>query len=137
MEISSLAPNAGATRSRRRLGRGPGSGLGKTGGKGGKGQTARKGGGIRPGFEGGQTPLFRRIPKRGFKPLNRTEYLPVNFSKVEDYLVGSELKGAVLKVKIKLLADGEVPSSLKKVSSIALSASAREKLLAAGVEIVD
>ena len=64
--ISSLRPNAGAAKKNKRLGRGPGSGLGKTSGKGGKGQTARKSGGIRPGFEGGQTPLYRRLPKRGF-----------------------------------------------------------------------
>jgi large subunit ribosomal protein L15 len=65
VRIEELKPNQGATKARRRLGRGPGSGLGKTGGRGGKGQTARSGSSIRPGFEGGQTPLYRRLPKRG------------------------------------------------------------------------
>ena len=66
MKLHTLAPNEGATKTRKRVGRGTGSGLGKTSGKGHKGQNARSGGGVRPGFEGGQLPLFRRLPKRGF-----------------------------------------------------------------------
>ncbi len=82
--LNELKPVAGARHSRKRLGRGIGSGLGKTSGKGHKGQNARSGGGVRPGFEGGQLPLFQRLPKRGFKNINRREYAIVN---IQDLLV--------------------------------------------------
>ncbi len=82
--LNELKPVEGARHSKKRLGRGLGSGLGKTSGKGHKGQNARSGGGVRPGFEGGQLPLFQRLPKRGFKNINRREYAIVN---VQDLLV--------------------------------------------------
>ncbi len=78
--LNELKPVAGARHAKKRLGRGTGSGLGKTAGKGHKGQNARSGGGTRPGFEGGQLPLFQRLPKRGFKNINRREYAIVNLS---------------------------------------------------------
>lgn len=82
--LNELKPVLGARHSKKRLGRGIGSGLGKTSGKGHKGQNARSGGGVRPGFEGGQLPLFQRLPKRGFKNINRREYAIVN---IQDLLV--------------------------------------------------
>ena len=88
MKLHELKPNAGSTASRKRVGRGAGSGLGKTSGKGHKGQNARSGGGVRPGFEGGQLPLFRRLPKRGFSNYEfKTRYATVN---VEDSQVFEE-----------------------------------------------
>ena len=78
--LNELKPVEGARHSKKRLGRGTGSGLGKTSGKGHKGQKARTSGGVRPGFEGGQLPLFQRLPKRGFKNVNRKEYAVVNLS---------------------------------------------------------
>ena len=77
MKLVDLRPAEGAVQTGRRRGRGPGSGLGKTSGKGHKGQNARSGGGVRPGFEGGQMPLYRRLPKRGFKNMNRVEMIGV------------------------------------------------------------
>ena len=86
MRLGELSPSIGATTSKKRLGRGIGSGLGKTSGKGHKGQWARSGGGVRPGFEGGQLPLFQRLPKRGFKNVNRKEYAVVNLSDLKKLL---------------------------------------------------
>lgn len=84
MKLHELKPNAGSTASRKRVGRGAGSGLGKTSGKGHKGQNARSGGGVRPGFEGGQLPLFRRLPKRGFSNYEfKTRYATVNVEDLE------------------------------------------------------
>lgn len=80
--LNELKPVAGARHAKKRLGRGTGSGLGKTSGKGNKGQNARSGGGVRPGFEGGQLPLFQRLPKRGFKNVNRREYAIVNIKEL-------------------------------------------------------
>jgi large subunit ribosomal protein L15 len=83
MDLSNLQAPAGANRERRRLGRGEGSGLGKTSGKGGKGQTARAGGNTKPGFEGGQMPLHRRLPKRGFTNIHAKSVTAINLSKIE------------------------------------------------------
>ncbi|MEY4065692.1 MAG: hypothetical protein RIR26_1900 [Pseudomonadota bacterium] len=138
MRIQDLRPNDGATKDRRRLGRGPGSGLGKTGGRGGKGQTARAGGGIRPGFEGGQTPLYRRLPKRGFTNVHAIEVFSINLRDVEPYIEAGVLDGNSVggdKATVKLLSVGDVPKSLKVVKSIRVSGSTREKLNAAGVKI--
>lgn len=137
MKLEELRPNDGATRDRRRLGRGPGSGLGKTGGRGGKGQTARSGSSIRAGFEGGQTPLYRRIPKRGFTNPCAVEVFALNLkdlgSKVENGVFDGALwaKAGVTKI----LSTGDVPVELKTVKSAQLSKGAREKLLAKGVKI--
>ena len=83
MDLSNLQPSYGSTHSKKRIGRGQGSGTGKTAGKGHKGQNARSGGGVKPGFEGGQMPLQRRLPKRGFTPLTRTVYALVNLRDLE------------------------------------------------------
>src|SRR5690606_39077834 len=89
MKLHELKPVAGARHSKKRLGRGTGSGLGKTSGKGHKGQNARSGGGARPGFEGGQTPLFKRLPKRGFTNVNRKDYAVVNVEDLNRFRKGS------------------------------------------------
>lgn len=138
MKIEELRPNAGARKDRRRLGRGPGSGLGKTGGKGGKGQTARKGGGIRAGFEGGQTPLYRRIPKRGFTNPCGTAVDALNLRDISSKVADGVFDGAFFasaNAFMKLLGEGDVPAGLKTVRNVLLSASAREKLAAKGVTI--
>ena len=138
MRIQDLRPNEGATKDRRRLGRGPGSGLGKTGGRGGKGQTARSGSSIRAGFEGGQTPLYRRLPKRGFTNVHALEVFALNLRDVEPYIEGGVLDAAALagdKTIVKLLSVGDVPKSLKTIKGIRVSGTTRDKLSAAGVKI--
>lgn len=137
MKIEELRPNPGARKNKRRLGRGPGSGLGKTGGRGGKGQTARSGSSIRPGFEGGQTPLYRRIPKRGFKNVCAINVESLNLKDSSPYIENGILdgQGFVAKGIAKLLSVGEVPADLKTVKNFVMSVGAREKLLAKGVTI--
>lgn len=98
MKLHNIHPNEGATATRKRLGRGVGSGLGKTSGKGHKGQNARSGGGVRPGFEGGQLPLFRRLPKRGFSNANfKTEYAVINLSDLNRFEDGAVVTPELLK----------------------------------------
>jgi len=98
MKLSTMRPNDGATTTRKRVGRGPGSGLGKTSGKGHKGQNARSGGGVRPGFEGGQLPLFRRLPKRGFSNAKfKTEYATINLSDLNRFEDGAVITPELLK----------------------------------------
>ena len=133
-----------STKARKRIGRGPGSGNGKTSGKGHKGQNARSGGGVRPGFEGGQLPLFRRLPKRGFNNYEfRTEYAVVNVGDLNDFKDGSviELKnlkesGLVKKEKdgIKILGSGELTKKLT-VKANKFSSTAKEKIENAGGKI--
>ncbi|RDB36107.1 50S ribosomal protein L15 [Spirobacillus cienkowskii] len=137
MKIEELRPNPGARKDRRRLGRGPGSGLGKTGGRGGKGQTARSGSSIRPGFEGGQTPLYRRIPKRGFKNVCAIKVESLNLKDTTPYIEAGILDGRVFVSQgiAKLLSVGAVPADLKIVKNFVMSEGAREKLLAKGVTI--
>ncbi len=138
MKIEELRPNSGARKNRRRLGRGPGSGWGKTAGRGGKGQTARSGSSIRPGFEGGQTPLYRRIPKRGFTNIFAVEVLALNLRDIGTRVVGGVFDGTLwcsLGGATKILGTGEVPGELKHVKGALLSSSAREKLVAKGVKI--
>jgi large subunit ribosomal protein L15 len=89
MELNSIKPALGATKNRKRIGRGPGSGHGKTATKGHKGQKARSGGSIKAGFEGGQMPMQRRLPKRGFNPLNRIEYTQINLCKLNSFEANS------------------------------------------------
>ena len=122
MKLHELKPNPGSTHSKKRKGRGPGSGLGKTSGRGHKGQNARSGGGTRPGFEGGQTPLFRRIPKRGFSNARfKTVYATVNISDLNRFDDGTDVNPALLKevglVKnerdgIKILGNGKLEKKL-------------------------
>lgn len=143
MKIQELGPAYGSTTTRRRVGRGTGSGLGKTSGSGHKGQKARTGGKIRRGFEGGQTPLYRRIPKRGFKNHFATEYTTVNVSDLEKFdndtvvtldlllsegIVRKELDG------LKVLGNGNLTKKLTVVAS-KFSKSAEEKIQAAGGKI--
>ena len=97
--LQDLRPQAGARQQRKRLGRGIGSGTGKTAGKGHKGQTARRGGQIARGFEGGQTPLYRRLPKRGFRNMFRTAYEVVAVERLNCFAAGTEVNAAMLKAK--------------------------------------
>ena len=97
MKLHELGPAAGSTTAPKRLGRGVGSGLGKTSGKGHKGAKARSGGGKRPGFEGGQMPLYRRVPKKGFTNIFRTEYATVNVGQLEAFDNGAVVTAAMLK----------------------------------------
>ena len=145
MKLHELTPAAGATKPAYRKGRGAGSGNGKTAGRGHKGQWARSGGGVRPGFEGGQMPLARRLPKLpGFRNINRVEYLPVNVSRLEEkFEAGDVVDGASLKAKgiikhedalVKVLGDGDITKALTvKVDKV--SASAKAKIEAAGGKV--
>mgnify|MGYP001371984706 FL=1 len=140
MDLSNLKPAAGSTKNRKRIGRGPGSGTGKTSGKGHKGQNARSGGGVKPGFEGGQMPLQRRLPKRGFTSLNKKVYALVNLRDLEVFEAGAVVDvealgkaGLINEVKdgVKILADGELSKSLT-VQAHKFSKSATAKIEAAG-----
>ena len=139
--LQELRPNAGAKHARKRLGRGIGSGTGKTAGKGHKGQTARSGGKIACGFEGGQTPLYRRLPKRGFCNIFRTAYEVLTVQKLNCFEAGTAIGTAQLKEKglvsltknkkLKILAGGKLDRSLI-VSAHKFSKGAREAITAAG-----
>ncbi|MGB0144641.1 MAG: 50S ribosomal protein L15 [Akkermansiaceae bacterium] len=142
MNLHNLKPNPGAKHRRKRLGCGESSGLGKTSGKGHKGQKARSGGGVRPGFEGGQMPLARRLPKRGFSNYQfRDTVAIVNVSQLEHYFeADAEVNGETLRAvklvkgqcdKIKVLGQGELTKALKVKVDLA-SASAKEKIEKAG-----
>lgn len=142
MKMHELRPADGAKTAAKRLGRGIGSGLGKTSGKGHKGQKARSGGGVRPGFEGGQMPLVRRIPKRGFNNRFRKVYSIVNLSALEDKfengaVVDAEaliVSGILSKIEdagVKILGNGELTKSLT-VKANNFSASAKEAIEKAG-----
>ena len=146
MELHNLKPTKGATHSKKRLGRGIGSGTGKTAGSGHKGQNSRSGGSTRPGFEGGQTPFFKRIPKRGFTNRFRKEFAIVNVSDLEKYAEGTvvtiELLMAdrlVRKVMdgVKILGDGDLTKKLT-VQANKFTGSAVAKIEAAGgsVEVI-
>ena len=120
-DLSNLQPAAGSRKNAKRVGRGESSGLGKTSGRGHKGQKARSGGSVRPGFEGGQMPLYRRLPKRGFKNYFKTEYEVVNVKDLDVFDAGTVVDAALLAEKglirsaaslVKLLADGEVTKAL-------------------------
>ncbi|WP_409296469.1 50S ribosomal protein L15 [Peribacillus sp. SCS-26] len=140
MKLHELKPAEGSRKERNRVGRGIGSGNGKTAGKGHKGQNARSGGGVRPGFEGGQTPLFRRLPKRGFTNVNRKEYAVVNLETLNRFEDGTEVTpellietGVVSKERagIKILAKGNVEKKLT-VKAHKFSSAAKEAIEAAG-----
>ena len=142
MKLHELSPAAGSKTDRKRIGRGHGSGWGKTAGKGHKGQKARSGGGVRPGFEGGQTmlALARRIPKRGFNNIFATEYSIVNVSDLERFVDGTVVDFELLKAAglvkkeldgVKVLGNGELTKSLT-VKAAAFSDSAKEKIEKAG-----
>jgi large subunit ribosomal protein L15 len=140
MELNTLKPALGSTKNRKRIGRGPGSGHGKTATKGHKGQKARSGGSIKAGFEGGQMPLQRRLPKRGFTPIDRIEYSVVNLKQLDVFEAGSVVDAAALVAKgliknscnaVKILGNGDLSKALK-VTATKFSQSARDKITASG-----
>ena len=140
MKLHELSPVEGATKAPKRIGRGHGSGNGKTAGKGHKGQKARAGHGMRPGFEGGQMPLQRRVPKRGFNNIFATEYAIVNVSALEVFDDGAVVDAAALEAKglircacmpVKVLGNGELTKKLTVIAT-AFSAGASEKIQKAG-----
>lgn len=140
MKLYELSPAAGSVKDVKRIGRGHGSGNGKTAGKGHKGQNARSGGGVRPGFEGGQMPMTRRIPKRGFNNIFATKYSVVNVSDLDQFVDGTVVDADLLKASglikktndgVKILGNGELTKNLT-VKAAAFSASAREKIEKAG-----
>ena len=144
MKLHELSSLDGSVKNRKRVGRGPGSGTGKTSGKGEKGQNARSGGGVRPGFEGGQLPLFRRLSKRGFNNYNfRTVYSTVNVSDLNRFEDGTVVdfdlmlqSGLVKQVKdgVKVLGNGEITKKIT-VKAEKFSKSAVEKIEAAGGKV--
>src|SRR6185369_5756976 len=140
MDLNTLKPAIGSTKKRKRIGRGTGSGHGKTATKGHKGQKARSGGSIKAGFEGGQMPLQRRLPKRGFTPLERIEYSVVNLKQLNVFEAGATVDVAALAAKglikntkglVKILGNGDLAKSLT-VSATKFSQSAKDKIIAAG-----
>lgn len=140
MKLHELKPAEGSRKTRNRVGRGTGSGNGKTAGKGHKGQNARSGGGVRLGFEGGQTPLFRRLPKRGFTNVNRKDFAIVNLETLNRFEDGTEVTpellletGVVSNVKsgVKILGNGQLEKKLT-VKANKFSASAKEAIESAG-----
>ena len=145
MDLGHLHPAPGSTRLPKRVGRGPGSGQGKTAGRGHKGRRSRSGGNSKPGYEGGQMPLQRRLPKRGFTPLVRRSFAIVNLSQLAAFPAGStvgpdELRARGLvrgRLPIKCLGDGKLPHALT-VRAHAFSAGARDAITAAGgaVEVI-
>ena len=146
MKLHTMYPNEGARHSRKRVGRGTGSGHGKTACKGHKGQNARSGGGVRPGFEGGQTPLFKRLPKRGFTNVNHKEYAVVNVEDLNVFENGAVVtienlqeKGLVKKVYdgVKVLGNGKLDKNLT-VKANKFSKTAEAAITSAGgtIEVI-
>ena len=140
MKLHELSPAPGSVKASYRKGRGPGSGNGKTAGKGHKGQNARSGGGVRPGFEGGQLPLYRKLPKRGFYNRFATHYAVINLSALAKCEDGAVVDLEVLRNcgivktnedKLKVLGNGELTNKIT-VKAAVFSASAKEKIEAAG-----
>ena len=140
MKLHTLSPAEGSTKSNFRKGRGPASGNGKTAGKGHKGQNARSGGGVRPGFEGGQIPLYRKLPKRGFHNKFATNYAIVNVSALNVFEDGAVVTTEALLEKriirktldgVKILGNGELTKKLTVQANV-FSATAKEKIEAAG-----
>ncbi|WP_017754845.1 50S ribosomal protein L15 [Calidifontibacillus oryziterrae] len=140
MKLHELKPAEGSRKERNRVGRGMGSGNGKTSGRGHKGQGARSGGGVRPGFEGGQMPLFQRLPKRGFTNINRKDYAIVNLERLNSFEDGIEVTpellletGVISKLNagVKVLGNGKLEKKLT-VKAHKFSASAKEAIEAAG-----
>ena len=141
MKLHTLSPAEGSTKEKFRKGRGAGSGNGKTAGKGHKGQNARSGGGVRPGFEGGQLPLYRKLPKRGFKNfLFKKNYSVINVEVLNKFNDGDVVDSGALfkagiidtvKTGVKVLGEGELTKNLTVVANV-FSATAKEKIEAAG-----
>lgn len=140
MRLHELKPNPGSTKNRKRLGRGTATGQGKTAGRGMNGQKSRSGGGVRPGFEGGQMPLYRRLPKRGFTNIFGTQYAEINIEVLNKFEDGAEITPELLKSEgiikkqldgVKVLGNGELAKKLT-VKAHKFSKSAVEKIEAAG-----
>ncbi len=141
LRLNNLSPSTGARRQKKRVGRGQGSGLGKTAGRGHKGAKARSGGGVKLGFEGGQMPMHRRLPKQGFTNIFKTEYIIVGLSDLDTFEAGTVVNREALQNagiigkreqrQIKILANGEISKSLT-VEADKVSQGARDKILAAG-----
>jgi len=140
MELNNLRPSIGSTKNRKRIGRGTGSGHGKTATKGHKGQKARSGGSVKAGFEGGQMPLQRRLPKRGFTPLDRVDYSLVNISQLDINESGEVIDAMSLvsmglikstRYAVKILGNGDITKSFK-ITANKFSQAAKEKIIAAG-----
>ncbi len=140
MRLDELKPAEGSSFKVKRVGRGIGSGTGKTSGKGHKGQNARSGGGVRPGFEGGQMPIYRRLPKRGFTNIFAKQYVTINVDALEAFEDGTEVTEALLKEKgvisktldgVKVLGRGEITKKLT-VKVTKYTESAKEKIEKAG-----
>ena len=142
MKLHELSPNEGSVKSRFRKGRGAGSGNGKTAGKGHKGQNARSGGGVRPGFEGGQLPLYRKLPKRGFKNVRfGKQYTVINVESLNKFNDGEVVDSTALLAKgiiadlakdgVKVLGEGEIAKKLT-VKAAVFSGTAKEKIEAVG-----
>jgi large subunit ribosomal protein L15 len=146
MRLHELSPMPGSTKEVKRIGRGHGSGQGKTAGKGHKGQNARSGGGVRPGFEGGQMPLYRRLPKRGFTNIFAKEYTEVKLSQLNVFEDGAEVtlesllaSGAVSRLGdgVKILGNGELTKKLTvKVSAVSEGAKAKIEAAGGTVEVI-
>lgn len=144
INLGNLSPNKGATRQRKRLGRGPGSGHGKTAGRGHKGFKSRSGSGIKPGFEGGQMPLQRRLPKRGFSNINTVKFSIVSLSQLDSLEAGTEVTSASLVEQgmarkgfpVKVLANGEISKAVT-INVEKVSAGAKAKIESAGGKVVE
>lgn len=143
MKLHELKPAEGSTKVRRRVGRGLGSGMGKQSTRGAKGQNARSGGGVRPGFEGGQMPLYRRLPKRGFKNVLAKQYAEVNVEQLNAFENGETVDPAALIEKgilknvldgVRVLGNGELTKSLT-VTAQGFTKSAQQKIEAAGGKV--
>ena len=143
MKLHELSPAPGSVTKAYRKGRGPGSGNGKTAGKGHKGQNARSGGGVRPGFEGGQLPLYRKLPKRGFHNRFSTEYAVINLAGLSRFEDGAVVDLGILRdaglvksneKKLKVLGNGEITKKLT-VKAAKFTATAKEKIEAAGGKV--
>lgn len=143
MKLCELSPAVGSTKAPKRVGRGHGSGTGKTAGKGHKGQNARSGGGVRPGFEGGQMPLYRRLPKRGFYNKFANNYVEVNVKDLERFEANAEITAEVLKEAgviskicdgVVILGNGEITKPLN-IKAKKFTKSAEEKIVAAGGKV--
>ena len=143
MKLIEFSPAVGSTKAPKRIGRGHGSGTGKTAGKGHKGQNARSGGGVRPGFEGGQMPLYRRLPKRGFYNKFANNYVEVNVNDLEKFDANTEITAELLKEAgviskicdgIVVLGNGEISKPVT-VKAKKFTKSAEEKIVAAGGKV--
>ncbi len=143
INLGNLSPNKGSNRQRKRLGRGPGSGHGKTAGRGHKGFKSRSGSGIKPGFEGGQMPLQRRLPKRGFSNINRISYSIVSLAQLETIEVSEVTSESLIKLgmahkgkPVKILANGDITKPLT-ITVDKISNGAKVKIEAVGGKVLE